>query len=239
MTKKQSVIFKLIILLVGIGVIGLAYYLFGPKGEEVTAIQQYLWINIFILYVVLFTPMVFSTISSNNVSSKIPNLTLGIGSIVGFEILNIIFTVLVYKEKVSLKAAILIEAISFFVLLIMLYLTYFASGHIAQTEKEVEQSLSLIKNIRSSMQLLSLKADSMGPAYAADAKTIKALEEEVRWMAPQNTTASVALEGQIMGKIDAVSTAIDAIQTGADNLNFKSQLTNLDTLIKQRKMLVK
>ncbi|MCQ2576238.1 MAG: hypothetical protein MJ162_05785 [Treponema sp.] len=238
MTKSQSILFKGLIFLVGLGVIGLSFFLFGPKGDEVTAIQKYIWINITVLYIVLFIPAVFSTISSANVASKIPNLTLGISALIGFEILNIALTVAVGKEVLAVRIGILIEAISFFILLIVLYIVYFASSHIASTEAKVEQSLSLIKNIRSSMQILAMKADSMGPAFAEDIKKIKALEEEVRWMAPVNAPMAIALEGQIMGKIDGVSAAIDAIAGGSDAASFKTQLVNLDSLVKQRKMIV-
>jgi len=166
MTEKKSIFIKSLLFILGLGIIALAWYLF-TKGEKLTDEQLYLWISIAVMYVIFFCPFFFSEIHVKNVSGKIPSLTmvwLGVAVLIA---ISIGMTICVAFCVVQIRIAIVTECVLVFLFAIDSYFGYFANSHVQNVEQQETQALSLIKQIRSSLDLLSLKAGSLNETYAA------------------------------------------------------------------------
>ncbi|MFA6938315.1 MAG: hypothetical protein WCQ67_08800 [Treponema sp.] len=236
MNKKQSLFSRILIFVLGLGIIILAYYLFGSEGEK-TDPQKFMWANIVVMYLVFFCPFFFSNVHTDNVDKKTPSLvTVWLGDII-FIIVALGLTIAIMNDVLQIRTAIIIEAILVFLFAIDIYFGYFGNTKIQEVGAHETQMLSAIKDIRSSMELLILKSSSLSSAYDDEKKKIASISEDARYLSPVENTNAVSLEQNMLGKITALSSACDSIASGSDGSDFKTQLSSLDMLMKQRKLL--
>ncbi len=236
MTKSQSTFFKVILMVLGLGIIFAAFKLFNTA-ETLTDSQKFFWINLAVIYVVFFFPLFFNTITLNNFDKKIPSLV-GLWFCLSlFEFVTLVLSIVVLMEKLQVRIAFIIEAALFFFCAIFIYFAYVGNTHIANVQQEEERALSLISKIRSSFDMLKLKSETLGDSSFEAKKKINSLADEVRYISPVDTAESAEIESKIIAKISEVESQIDEVTSGGNSANLAAALTTLELLIKQRKLL--
>lgn len=116
MNSKQLDIFRTLLFIGGFVIVGAAFaivnYPFPENGLK--ASQKFFWAEIVICYPVFFAPFFFSSITSKTIDTKITSTVNIWISVIVFEIVAITFAILALNEKVSIRIAILVELIIFF-----------------------------------------------------------------------------------------------------------------------------
>lgn len=235
MNSKQLNIFKTILFIAGLAIVGIAFAIINyPLPEEgLTSIQKFFWAEIVICYLVFFVPFFFSSITSKTIDTKITSTVNIWISVIIFEIVAITFAILVLNEVVNIRISILVELILFFVLAIFVYFGYFAGNHIGNVQSQEEKSLSKISELKSAFEMLNLKTDMWSHELSNQKETIKKLCDDVRYMSPVDTEASSKLE---MKLIIAANVLTESTLSSAE---LDSKILELTNLINQRKLLKK
>ncbi|MCK9171035.1 MAG: hypothetical protein M0P01_11540 [Treponema sp.] len=236
MTQKQSVILKSLLFVAGLGVIVLAFFLF----NNTTALRDaewYMWISIVIMYLVFFCPFFLTRIHTENTAEKMPSLTMIWFGVVFFIIVSTAVTVVVVLLLVPVRVAVIVECVLAFLFAINVYFGYFASSHVHYVEQTETQMLSSIKEIRAAMDLLVAKSSALNDGYSAEREKLSCLAEDVKYLSPVQTGSAVDLEQEILEKINVVGDACGMVLDGSDGLELRKQLTALDMLIRQRKLM--
>lgn len=235
MNSKQLNIFKTILFVAGLAIVGVAFAFFNcPIPEEgLLNIQKFLWAEIVVCYLVFFIPFFFNSITSKTIDTKITSTVNIWISVIIFEIVAITFTILAYKEITSIKISILVELIFFFVLAIFVYFGYFAGNHIGNVQAQEEKSLSKISELKSAFEMLNLKADMWSYELNNQKSVIKKLCDDVRYISPVDTDVASKLE---MKLIVLANVLTESTLTPTD---LDSKILELTNLINQRKLLKK
>ena len=236
MTEKKSLFIKSLLFILGLGVIAFAWYLF-TGGVRMTSEQTYLWASVVVMYVIFFCPFFFSSIHVKNLSGKIPSLTMVWLGVIVFIGASIAMTITAVYKVVEVRIAIVIECVFAFLFAIDSYFGYFANSHVQNVSQQEDQALNLIKQIRDSLGMLNLKANSLNENFVEQKKLISFLAEDVKYLSPVDSAGAVKLEQDILGAITATSSACDTLLSGSDGLELKKQLGSLENLIKQRKLM--
>ncbi len=238
MTKAQSNLFKSLIFLFGIGVIYFAFKIFNTA-ETLEPNQKFFWINLVVLYAVFFLPLFFNSITLGNVDKKVPSLVGVWSCVLIFELINIPLSIIVLTGKMPVKVAVLSEAVMIFLAAIFIYFSYLANTNINNVQAAEQRSMALITQMRSSLEMLNLKAGGLGMEFADQKKKISSASENARYISPVDTAESISLESQIIGKTAEISSSIDTVMAGSDSKQLNVQLSALEMLINQRKLLRK
>ncbi|WP_178843043.1 hypothetical protein [uncultured Treponema sp.] len=235
MNSKQLNIFKTLLFIFGLVIVGAAFAIVNyPLPEEgLKAGQKFFWGEIVICYLVFFVPFFFSSITSKTIDTKITS-TLNIWiSVIVFEAVAVTFAVLTLNEKVSVRTAFLVELIVLFLAAIFVYFGYFAGNHIGAVQAQEAKSLSKIAELKSAFEMLNLKTDMWGYELNDQKNAVKKLCDDVRYMSPVDTDPASRLEMKLI--ISANVLAESTLAPGEMNL----KITELTNLINQRKLLKK
>lgn len=144
-------------------------------------------------------------------------------------------SVVVALKIFQISIAIVVEVVLAGLFGIDLYLSYFAPIHFSEEDtQEDEQAFALIKQIRISMQTLTLKASSLNANYTVEKSQLFSFSEAVDSLSAVEDIAVVKMEQDILAKVTAVSSACDSVLAGGDGTEFKKQIASLEVLIKQR-----
>lgn len=235
MNSKQLNIFKTLLFIAGLVIIGVAFSVINyPFPEDgLTVGQKFLWINIVACYVVFFVPFFFSSITGKNIDTKITS-TINIWiSILIFEIVAIILMVLVLNEKVTIRIAVLVELIVFFFGAIFTYFGYFAGNHIGNVQSQEEKSLSKISELKSAFEMLNLKTDMWNEEFFNQKEKIKKLCDDVRYMSPVDSETALKIEMKLIIAANVLTESTLTLQ------DMDSKILELTNLVNQRKLLKK
>ena len=235
MNRNQLGIFKFLIFLFGFAVIAFAYHLLGPaaRGEELTNIDKFMWINICVCYAMFFMPMFFSSITTKTVDTKITSTVHIWISTSFFVFATLILIVCVKTETLELKYALIIECILFFILAIFVYFGYFAGNHIGEVQAAERKSLAKIGEVKNAFEMLNLKAGTFGDEFREQKAKIAQFCDDVRYMSPVDTEQAADIEMKLIIAANVISSST----LSAPDLNAK--IAEMDLLIKQRKLLRK
>lgn len=232
MNSKNLNVFKIFLFIFGLAVIGAAFFIAeSPLPENGLPLsKKFIWLNIVFMYLVFFCPFFFSSISTKNIDTKITS-AIGVWiSVILFEIAAIILTVLVFKEKVSFKTAILAELILIFICGIFIYFGYFAGNHIGKVHAAEKQSLGKLSELKSAFELLDLKRSSLGGEFYEQGQKIRKICDDVKYLSPVNTDSCSQIEQKM---IIAASILAESHFTPAE---MEQKIQELDLLLRQRKL---
>ncbi len=235
MNSKQLSIFKILLFIGGFIIIGIAFTIINyPVSEsELTDSQNFLWIEICLCYIVFFVPFFFSSITSKTINTKITSTVNIWISVIFFEIAAISFTILALSKIVTIRAAVLVELIVFFLGAILVYFGYFAGNHIGNVQAQEAKSLSKIAELKSAFEMLSVKTDMWDYELSNQKETIRKLCDDVRYMSPVDTE----LASQLEMKLIISAKVLTESNLAPSEMDIKiAELTNL---INQRKLLKK
>jgi len=237
MTKNQSSLFKVLLFFVGAGIVLLAFFLL--RGDrELTAIGAFVWTSIGVMYLVFFLPFFFSAINIGNFSGKIPALSMVWLGIILYIVASIAVIILLTKTNfLSVNIAVIIQAVLLFIFLIDVYFAYFAVSHIgnvAAQEAEKQQYITLIK---SKAQVLLLSVNKLPAEYENTQKILKQVFDDIKYTYPVNGGVGDELESKILHSLETISEHLSGIQSGAYPAALEKDALNLQTLVKERKIL--
>ncbi len=101
-------------------------------------------------------------------------------------------------------------------------------------DDEGQKQISLIEQIRLSMNNLVQKTDSLNDSWQEEKASIKAIYEATLTMKPCQEILGSKFEQDILGYITAVSSACDGVIAGKQDVDFKGKLHSLQTSVNQR-----
>jgi ABC-type transport system involved in cytochrome bd biosynthesis fused ATPase/permease subunit len=236
MTNQKFSFFRFLLFILGLGIIALAFFLTG-NGNERTSIDNFIWVSVVIIYLTVFCPFFFSSLGKR-FSEKIPSLTLvwlGVFLYAGVSLAVIL--ILKFSRLLPLNAAIIIQAIVFFLFLINIYFAYFANAHVAQVTADTENLLRSLNDIKAGAASLALKASS-GPAGKEDLqKKLNKAAEDIRYISPVAGAGAAGLEQKLINKIGIINEYWDSLLSGGEAPALAGEINNLEMLIKERKLL--
>lgn len=232
----MSKVFRAVFFVAGIGIIGAAFFLFKPAGELSEA-QNFLWVNILIVYLLVALPVLLIRVSTKTVDKKTPLLTilysnlwwilLGIALLIAGTLTNIL----------AIKVSIILEVILFFIFLGFVCIGFFANAHVSHVMKKEETLLSPIKEIRASMNILSVLAVNFDESLSAEKNKIEQLNEMARYISPVENDEAINLEHKILQKIKETQSNVESVSQETFKIALKKDLSDLETLFNMRKLL--
>lgn len=235
MNSKQLNIFKTILFITGLAIVGLAFAIINyPMPEAgLSAVQKFFWAEIVICYLVFFVPFFFSSITSKTIDTKITSTVNIWISVIIFEVVAITFAILTRKEVVNMRISMLVELIVFFVAAIFIYFGYFAGNHIGNVQAQEEKSLNKISELKSAFEMLNLKTDMWSYELNNQKERIKKLCDDIRYMSPVDTGETSKLEMKLIIYANVLTEA------ALTPVEMDSKILELTNLINQRKLLKK
>lgn len=235
MNSRQLDIFKTILFIAGLLIVGAAFAIANcPMPEAgLDSVQKFFWVNVVVCYVVFFAPFFFSSITSNTIDTKITSTVNIWISVIIFEIVAVTFSVLTLKEIVNMRISILVELIIFFFAAIFVYFGYFAGNHIGNVQAQEEKSLRKISELKSAFDMLNLKTDMWTDDYREQKVKVKKLCEDVKYMSPVDTDIAANLEMKLIISANVL------VESTLSPTEMNSKILELANLINQRKLLRK
>jgi len=235
MTKYQALVFRFVLFFAGLGILLLTFFLTKEKysGQKDT----FTWISIGIMYIVVFLPFLISAINIGNFSAKIPSLSMTLFGIIFYIAASITVIVLLKTETISLKIAIISQAILVFICLINIYFSYFASSHASKVAEEEEDKKYYLTKIKSKAGVVLLSVNKLSGEYENAQKILKQSIDDIKYIYPVNNNMSSDLEANIFRSLNSIAEIMGSIQTGANNTSLESAAVNFQSLVNERKLL--
>ena len=235
MNSKQLKTFKIILFIAGLAVIAAAFAVVNlPLLEEgLSDNKKFFWISLAFSYLVFYIPLFLTPVNVKNVDSKIyPPFTLWL-SLLSFAALAIILSILVLCGIMRIKTAVLADVIVLFICAVIAYFPFLAGSHIEKTAERENSLKASLSEIKSSFELLGMKADEWENSSETKAR-IKKLCDDARYISPVDSEKAFALENEISKKADELSkTLSDSMEASALN----QKVGEIEILVKQRKLL--
>jgi len=242
MTKTQSLLFRTLLFIAGIGLIVLAFFLFkGDRGLDRT--DLFFWISIGVMYFVFFIPFFFSAINIENFSGKIPALSMVWFGIILYIALSIVLLVLLKKQLLPLRTVIIFQAGLFFIILLNIYLAYFAVSHVGDVAAEEAGMKQYITQIKSKAQSLQLYVNNLSSEYEKPQKILTQTLDDIKYISPLGGGAGGAsgrggdLEQTILNLLEKLTEILRGIQDGAHSVSLEGEAFNLQAAVRERKLL--
>ena len=237
MTKNQSLLFRLLLFLAGVGIIVLAFCV--TKGDrELNRIDAFVWVSIGLMYLVFFVPFFFSAISIANFSGKLPSLALvWTGVLLYIAVSVAVILLLAVANVIGFDAAVIIQAVLVFLFAVNVYFAYFASSRVRTVAAQEAGKQQYINQIKPKAQSLLLSVNRLSAEYGNAQKTLKQAIEDIKFVYPVDGGAGSDLELRILQSLNTISEYCGNIQTGAHTAALESEAENLRMLVKERKLL--
>lgn len=233
--SKQLNIFKIILFIFGFAVIVAAFFIVNhPLTEDgLLSNQKFFWINLCIIYFVFFCPFFFSSISTKNIDSKITPIA-GIWiSVLLFDIVAIVFSILVLNEILKINFAVIIELVLVFICGIFIYFGYFSGNHIANVQAIEQNSLSKITDVKNAFEMLNLKAETWNDDFVEQKSKVKKLCDDVKYLSPVDTDNAAKLEQKLIIAANVLA------ESNFLPKEVEQKIDEIELFIKQRKLLRK
>ena len=238
MTRKQSLIIRISLFAFGLAVIAVAFALFAPHLENgsIPARHKFFWFCIALEYVAFFCPFFFSHVTSAGFARKGPSLVMLWGTVISFNALCIVLSVLVLLRIFPLSLGIVLLLAFIFVAGILVFIGFAASSHVGAVESAERPVTDAKENLRNQASVLELKVSSLGDAAQAVSGRVKALAEEIRYTAPCSRSEALMLDNKIASLLRrcadlcSLSTADSAVR------ELERPLQELEALVRERKL---
>ena len=234
MTRNQSLFFRFLLFLAGVGIIILAFFLTNVN-RQLDRMDAFVWTSIIMMYLVFFVPFFFSVIRIANFSEKIPHLSIVWLGIFLYLTASVLLIFLLRIHTVTLNTAIIIQAVLLFFFLVDIYFAYFASSHVRSVAVEEDALRQYISEIKSKSQVLSLSVNRLPPEYEKVQKILKQTLEDIRFISPVKEAGD--LEMKILRSLDFFCELCGGISSGVHPASLEVEASNLQMLVNERKLL--
>jgi hypothetical protein len=236
MTRKQSLIFRIILFLLGAGII-ISIFFQITGGKELSRIDAFIWISIAVMYLVVFTPLFFSTIRTATFPARLPSLAIVWTGIIGYIGLSILNIFLLLIAVISFNIALTIQAVILFLFLILVYFSYFVSGHIGSVAAQEAAKKHYVNQLKSKSQVLLISVNGLPAEYEAVQTLLKRSIEDMKYIYPVDNGAGDELELRIIAALRSIAEMCDTAAAGGSPSSLESSARNLQALVKERKLL--
>jgi hypothetical protein len=236
MTGTQSSFFRFILFLMGAGILILAFILIN-HGRELSGKDTFMWASIAVMYLFFFVPFFFSAINAAGFSGKIPSYTLIWTGIFLYLPASIAVILLLQFSLVSLKAALIIQAVFCFLFFLNVYFGYFASSHVRNVAAGEAGKTRFLVKMKNSAASLALKAGMLGSAHEPLGQALKVVMEDIRYLSPVDGEKSAELDVKILNALENLSRFCDSAMEGGTPAGFDVEIKKLWMLIRERKLL--
>jgi len=236
MTKTQSLAFRILLFFAGIGLIVLAFFLING-GRELDRTDGFLWVSIGVMYLVFFIPFFFSSITIGNFSGKIPALSLVWFGIILYIAVSIVLIVLLKNQTLPLRTVIIIQAGLFFIFLINIYFAYLAVSHVGDVAAKEAGMLQYTAQIKAKAQSLLLSINRLSSEYEKPQKILKETLDDIKYISPLGGGTGSDLEQKILNLLEKLTEILSSIQSGAHSVSLEGEALNLQTAVRERKLL--
>jgi hypothetical protein len=237
MANSKLSVFRVLLFLVGLGIIALAFFLTGNSDEGRTSADIFMWVSIVVIYLVVFCPFFFSSLGKK-FSNKIPSLALVWLSVFLYAGVSIaVILILKFVPFFSLNAAIIVQAVIFFIFLINIYFAYFANAHAARVTTDTENLVRALNDLKAGAAALVIKTASCPDGKGDLQNRIKKAAEDIRYISPVSGGGAAELEQKLIDKIGVIGECWDTLLSGGDTPALSGEIGSLETLIKERKLL--
>jgi hypothetical protein len=150
---------------------------------------------------------------------------------------SIVVILLLRFSLVSLKAALIVQAVFCFLFFLNIYFGYFASSHVRNVAAGEEDKTRFLIKIKNGAASLALKAGMLGPGYEQPRQSIKEAAEDIRYLSPVEGEKSAELDLKILDSLESLSQFCDSVSEGGSPVGFDGETRKLRMLIKERKLL--
>jgi hypothetical protein len=206
------------------------------KKSRLSGEDAFMWVSIAIMYLFFFVPFFFSAIKIGNFSAKIPSYTLIWSGIFLYIPVSVVVIILLRFSYISLKAALIIQAVFCFLFFVNIYFGCFASSHVrnvAAGEENKTRSLIKMKNGAAS---LALKAGALNPGHERFRQSVEKAAEDIRYLSPVEGGKSAELDLKILNSLERLSQFCDSVSEGGNPVDFDGETKKLRMLIEERKL---
>ena len=229
MTKRGSIIFKSIILTFGLAVIFVAYLMFGST-SPMSARETYLWTNIVLIYLAVMLPAFLYTIRKDNFTGRVlPMMFIWFGIFTYLGIGSILI-VLVMMSIILVKIAMIIQMITAFAFIVMLYVAFFAGSFITKVATQEKHTLHRISLIKDKAKFLQKQYASDGTAKQ---KEMFRLMENLIFLSPVDKHEAYSLEEEILAELDRMELALEG-----NEADYDSCVKKISTLYQKRRLIL-
>jgi hypothetical protein len=236
MTRNQSLFFRLVLFLMGAGIVALAFHLFAG-GRELTQADKFMWISIALMYGVFFIPLFFSSVRTGNFSVKIPSLTLVWMGIFFYLPASVVVIVLLKTGIISYNAGLVIQAILIFLFALTIYLGYFANAHIHAVAGEEAALRQYLVEAKNNASLLALAVNALPAGYEKAQATLRRAVDDIKYITPVQNNAGTEAELKILSALATVKEMCASIAQGASLASFEAEAEKLRMFVQERKLL--
>jgi hypothetical protein len=236
MTKTQSSFFRFILFLFGAGIVLLAFFLFS-RDRELSEKDVVTWISIGVMYLVLFIPFFFTSLSVGTFSGKIPSLGLIWTGIFLYISLSIAILALLRFSILSFNAALVVQAIVLFGFIIVVYLGYFASSHAGNVAAEEAGKLQGLSEMKNRAAFLALRAGALPANYGEVQKLVARCTEDIRYFSPVGRNRSAEVDAKILDAANNLIQLCDTVMDGGQPASLEGEAKKLQTLVRERGLL--
>jgi signal transduction histidine kinase len=220
----------------GAGIVLLAFFLF-TRNNELSGRAIFMWASIGVMYIAFFTPFFFSLITIGNFSVKIPSVTMVWFGIFVYIPVSIGIIVLLQFLIISLNLALILQSVTLFVLLLVIYFGYFASSQVGNVAVEEAHKLQPLAEIKNAAALLALRAGSLSAEYENAQKLIRRSADEIRYLSPVDQDRSAQTDGEILSVIKILTELCTGASEGGHSSLLDDKVKKLESLVKERKLL--
>ena len=198
---KTSTIIKIVILVLGLVIIGVAFAFWGPAKGEATSIDTYVWINILVAYCALAGLFFTIRINVDNADSRIYSVLFIFKGLLVFAILTVGLTILVGFRVLSPKIAIIIQLVALIGCLLYVLVAVVSAGHIRNVAAEQTKLTGDIDNLRAVLNGLDVRASALPEQYDGVKKSITGLKDDLRYLSACKNQRAVQLEQDITAEV--------------------------------------
>lgn len=234
MDRKHLDIFKLVLFIAGILLIGVIFLIVNlPLSDGISNTKKFVWINIVIMYIVLFLPFLLNRITCVNLDRKIaPAMGIGL-CILLFELVAATVNILVLASIIGILISIAVELVVAFLAGIVLYVGYFSGSHIEKVQREETESISKLKELKASYEALDVHINALSDDFANQKALMHRICEDARYLSPVDSIEAESIDDSL---IKQARILLDKEMTPSE---IDSRLHDIAILIDKRKLLRK
>ena len=197
---KTSTILKIVILVLGLVVIGVAFAFWGPEGEF-TPVERYVWINILVAYCALAAMFFCFRMNVDNADSRVFPVLFIAKSLLVFAFLSVGMIFLVGFGRIPPKVAIIIQLVALIGCVLYVFLAVVIAGHVKSVAAEQTKLTGDIDNLRAMLNGLDVRASALPGQYDGVKKSIAGLKDDLRYLSACKNPRAEQLEQEITAEV--------------------------------------
>ena len=231
---KTSSILKIVILVLGLVLIGVAFAFWGPK-DGFTSIDKYIWINVLVAYCSLAAVMFCFRINVDNADSRIFPVLFIVRSLIVFAIFTVIMMILVGTENISVKVGVILQLVLVFIAFLYILISVVISGHVRNVASSEVKLTGDIDNIRAMLNGLNVRASALPEQFDGVKKSITDLNDDFRYLSACKNQRAVQLEQEIIAQIMKLE---KLVKDKEDIAGMEDACHEIKLLLKERKAIL-